>query len=162
VLKAAGAKSVIATDVQDYRLKIASAMGADIVINALEEDVIETARERLGGKWVDIHLEMSGNERAIHQGLELLRPGGRASFLGIPPGKSQIDFARELIFKGVTLQGINGRLMFKTWFQTQNLLDSGKLDITPVLTHELSFDEFDRGMDLIATGEVGKITLYHK
>lgn len=161
VLKASGAKLVIATDVQDYRLRIAEAMGADIIINALENDVVETARKKLGGKWVDIHLEMSGNERAIHQGLELLRPGGRASFLGIPSGKIDFDLATELIFKGITLQGINGRLMFKTWFQTQNLLDSGQLDITPVLTHELRFEEFDKGMELIATGEVGKITLYH-
>lgn len=161
VLKASGAKSVIATDVQDYRLEIAEAMGADITINATQEDVVSSAREKSGRKWVDVHLEMSGNEKAIHQGLELLRPGGRASFLGIPPGKSEIDLAKEVIFKGITLQGINGRIMFKTWFQAQSLLDSGQLDITPVLTHEMTFGEYDRGMELIATGKVGKITLYH-
>ncbi|MFQ6104564.1 MAG: L-threonine 3-dehydrogenase [Candidatus Glassbacteria bacterium] len=161
VLKATGARTVIATDIQDYRLKIAADMGADIMINASNEDVVSVVRKKTGRRWVDIHLEMSGSETAIHQGLELLKPGGRASFLGIPHGRSEMDLAEELIFKGITLQGINGRRMFKTWFQTQSLLDSGKLDITPVLTHEMGIDEYDRGIKMIASGKVGKIVLYH-
>jgi threonine 3-dehydrogenase len=161
VLRATGASIIVATDVQDFRLGLAKKMGADITINAAREDVVERARKATGAKWLDIHLEMSGNEKAIHQGLELLRPGGRASFLGIPPGMSQMNLAREVIFKGITLQGINGRRMFETWFQAQGLLDSGKLDITPIITNEMKMSEYDRGIELIDTGKVGKIVLYH-
>ncbi len=162
VLKAAGADLVVATDVQEFRLDLARKMGADLVINAADRDVVSTCRRETGKKWVDIHLEMSGNEQAIHQGLELVRPGGRASFLGIPAGASRMNLAEELIFKGITLQGINGRRMFETWFQTQGLLDSGKLDITPVLTHRMKISEYDRGIELIETGNVGKVVLYHE
>lgn len=161
VLRAAGASTIVATDVQDYRLALAKKMGADLTVNASREDVVAQTRKAIGTKWLDIHLEMSGNEKAIHQGLELLKPGGRASLLGIPPGVSQMNLAREVIFKGITLQGINGRRMFETWFQTQGLLDSGKLDITPIITHEMKVSEYDRGIELIDTGKVGKIVLYH-
>jgi threonine 3-dehydrogenase len=161
VLRAAGASTIVATDVQDFRLDLAKKMGADITINASHDDVVERTRKATGTKWLDIHIEMSGNEQAIHQGLELLRPGGRSSLLGIPAGVSRMNLAREVIFKGITLQGINGRRMFGTWFQTQGLLDSGKLDITPIITNEMKFSEYDRGIELIESGNVGKIVLYH-
>jgi threonine 3-dehydrogenase len=104
-------------------------------------------------------LEMSGHADAMRLGFQALRTGGRVSLLGIPARPVEIDFARDIIFKGATVQGINGRKMFETWYQMEALLRSGKLDIAPVITHHLPMAEFANGMDLLRTGEASKIIL---
>jgi threonine 3-dehydrogenase len=92
-------------------------------------------------------------------GFELLRTGGRASLLGIPSRPVELDFARDIIFKGAIVQGINGRKMFETWFQMEALLAAGKLDLEPVITHRLKLDQFAEAMKLLQWGEAIKVVL---
>jgi threonine 3-dehydrogenase len=102
---------------------------------------------------------MSGNSQAFRDGFEALANGGRVSLLGIPSAPLEIDVAREIIFRGATVQGINGRLIFDTWYRMQELLLSGKLDIKPVLTHVLGWSEFEKAVELQRSGKAGKIVL---
>jgi threonine 3-dehydrogenase len=111
------------------------------------------------GNGPDVLLEMSGNATAIQHGLGLLRMGGRASLLGIPSKPVTLDLAESIIFKGATVHGINGRRMYETWFQMEALLRSGKIDLTPVITHRLPLAQFDEAMRLLENGEASKILL---
>ncbi|OGW52620.1 MAG: hypothetical protein A2Z60_03055 [Nitrospirae bacterium RIFCSPLOWO2_02_42_7] len=102
-----------------------------------------------GGVGVDVVLEMSGSEKGLEQGLSLLRKGGRLSAFGLFPQPVSIDITNRIIFKGITLYGINGRILFDTWYRMHNLLKSGRLDISHVITHKLPFDEFEKGFALL-------------
>jgi threonine 3-dehydrogenase len=102
-------------------------------------------------------LEMSGHPEAIRLGFALLRTGGRASLLGIPSRPFELDFTRDIIFKGATVLGINGRKMYETWFQMEALLASGKLNLEPVITHRLKLTEFPQAMEYLRTGEAIKV-----
>jgi threonine 3-dehydrogenase len=156
-----GASRIFATEVKPFRRELAKRMGADVTINPVEEDVADIVLGETGGIGADVLLEMSGHPDAIHQGLAALKKGGRASLLGIPAGKMEIDLAEELIFKEVEMKGINGRLMFDTWYQMNRLFESGRLDIEPVITHRMRLDQFDEAIRLIDSGETGKIVLRH-
>ncbi|HEV7180008.1 MAG TPA: zinc-binding dehydrogenase, partial [Candidatus Baltobacteraceae bacterium] len=111
------------------------------------------------GDGVDVLLEMSGQGSAIDSGLQMVRNGGRAALLGIPSDNISINLAERIIFKGLTVLGINGRTMFETWYQTQALVKSGRVDLKPIITHVLPFREFDRAFDLMRSGEAAKIVL---
>lgn len=161
VSRICGASTIHATEVQQVRRNLARQMGADIVIDPAEEDVAEIVMENTGGIGADVLLEMSGHPDAIHQGLAALKKGGRASLLGIPAGGMDIDLAEEIIFKEIEMKGINGRLMFDTWYQMDRLFESGKLDISPVITHHLDLDQFEEAIKLIDSGETGKVVLHH-
>jgi len=102
---------------------------------------------------------MSGHQQGIRLGFLVLRTGGRASLLGIPPREITINLAEDIIFKGATVQGINGRKMFETWFQMEALLKSGKLDLDPVISHTIPLANFADAMELLRTGEAAKIVL---
>ncbi|MEO0206171.1 MAG: zinc-binding dehydrogenase, partial [candidate division WOR-3 bacterium] len=134
-------------------------MGADIILNPKKNKIFDSIMQNTNGKGVDVVLEMSGNQTAIIDGLKSLRPGGRYSILGIPDRPLKIDLA-EIVFKYFTLQGINGRLMFSTWYKTTRFLASGRLDLDPVITHRLRLEEFQKGMELMESGNCGKILLY--
>ena len=112
------------------------------------------------GVGVDVMLEMSGKTEAIRLGFKILRLGGRVSLLGIPSKPVEFNLADDLIFKGATVQGINGRLMYKTWYQMNALLKAGKLDLSPVITDRMAMADFSKGMDRLKTGEASKILLY--
>ena len=112
-----------------------------------------------GGTGVDVLLEMSGVPTAIRAGFAVLRTGGRASLLGIPSKPFELDFARDIIFKGALVQGINGRKMFETWFQMEALLATGKLNLEPAITHRLKLSEFPKAMELLQSGEAIKVLL---
>jgi threonine 3-dehydrogenase len=160
VAKAAGATEVYVTDVSDYRLDLARKLGADLAINPKREDPVAAVRKATGGVGADVLLEMSGNPSAIVQGFDALRKAGFASLLGIPSEPIKLDLANAIVFKSATVQGINGRRMFETWFQARSLLKAG-LDITPVITHRMSlWDDFDKGMELMISGQCGKVILY--
>jgi len=116
-------------------------------------------REATAGQGVDVVLEMSGAPAAIHQALRLARPGGRVSLMGIPSKAVTLDVAEDLIFKGLTVQGIVGRRLYETWYTMKALLASGRLDVSPVLTHTLPFDRFADGMELMRSGQCGKVVL---
>ena len=112
------------------------------------------------GTGVDVILEMSGHPDAIRLGFKILRLGGRASLLGIPSRPLELNLADDIIFKGAIVQGINGREMYKTWYQMNALLKAGKLDIGPVITDRMAMADFSKGMDRLKSGEASKILLY--
>ncbi|OPZ64940.1 MAG: L-threonine 3-dehydrogenase [Firmicutes bacterium ADurb.Bin506] len=159
VAKAAGATAVFVTDVSDYRLDLARKLGADLAINPKVEDPVAAVRAATDGLGADVLLEMAGNPAAITQGLRSLRKAGFASLLGIPSAPMEIDLAKDVIFRSLTLQGINGRRMFDTWYKSRALLKAG-LDVSPVITHKFSLWEgFHKGMELMMAGKCGKVIL---
>jgi threonine 3-dehydrogenase len=157
VAKACGAAKVFAIEVNAHRRTVAAAMGADLVLDPSTDNVEEQILAATSGTGVDVLLEMSGHPAAIRQGFALLRTGGRASLLGIPSRPLEIDLARDVIFKGATVQGINGRKMYETWFQMESLLASGKLNLEPVITHRLKLSEFAQAMEFLKSGEAIKV-----
>jgi threonine 3-dehydrogenase len=157
--KACGATRVFAIEVNARRRGVARAMGADLVLDPAADNVQEQIMDATGGMGVDVLLEMSGNPAATHLGFALLRKGGRASLLGIPSKPYEMDIARDIIFKGATVHGINGRKMYETWYQMEALLASGKLNLEPVITHRLKLSEFHKAMELLQTGEAIKVVM---
>lgn len=159
ILKASGASWVAAIDKNPLRLELAERMGADLLLNAEKDNIPRSILDRTDGRGVDGMLEMSGHPQAFRDGFDALANGGRVSLLGIPSAPLEIDVAKEIIFRGVTVQGINGRLIFDTWYRMEALLLSGKLDIRPVITHVLGWSEFEKAVELQRSGKAGKIVL---
>jgi threonine 3-dehydrogenase len=160
VARAAGARTIFATDIRPYRLALARRMGADRTIDATQEDVVEVVKAETGGHGVDVVLEMSGHADGVRQAFKILRAGGRVSLLGIPSQAVSIDLAQDVIFKGATIHGINGRRMWQTWYQAQALLQSGRVDLAPLITHTLPLVDIEQGMALLKGGEAAKVILY--
>ncbi|MDR3763920.1 MAG: L-threonine 3-dehydrogenase [Acidobacteriota bacterium] len=160
VARACGAAQVFAIEVNEYRRNIAHQMGADLVLDPATEDVRSIIRDHTGGYGVDVLLELAGHKDAIKLGFDVLRTGGRVSLLGIPSRPVELDLAKDIIFKGATIHGINGRRMFETWYQMTALLKAGKLDLHPVITNRLPLSDFDKGMELLNSGKASKILLY--
>ena len=160
VCRLCGATGIIATEINDFRIQLAKKLGADLVLNPKEDNVVKIVKEKTDNLGVDVVLEMSGNPKAILDAFKVLRPGGRYSILGIPDKPLRIDLGADIIFKYVTVQGINGRLMFSTWYKTSRFLSSGRLDIEPIITHRFRLAEFEKGMELMKSGNCGKVLLY--
>jgi threonine 3-dehydrogenase len=160
VARACGASGVFALEINAHRRKLAAQMKADYVLNPAKDNVYEQVMETTGGIGVDVILEMSGHPDAIRLGFKILRLGGRASLLGIPSKPMELNMADDIIFKGAIVQGINGRLMYKTWYQMNALLKAGKLDLAPVITDRMAMADFSKGMDRLKSGEASKILLY--
>lgn len=155
ICKAAGAARVIASDVNDRRLELAARMGADDVVRPADaERAVRLASNGLGA---DVVLEMSGVPAAIKQAFALVRVGGRVQMLGIPAKAMEVDFATEVIFKGITIYGVVGRRMYDTWIQMTRFLRSGAFDPTPVITHRFPLEAVDDAMHVIRSGEAGKV-----
>jgi len=159
VARAAGASSVFAVDVNPAKLDLARRLGADDVFLATDGEYVERVLARNGGEGVDVLLEMSGSGAAIDAGLRMVRNGGRAALLGIPGDDVRLDLAERIIFKGLTVLGINGRKMFETWYQMQAMVKSGRIDVRPIITHVLPYSDFDRAFALMRSGEAAKIVL---
>lgn len=157
VAKAAGAATVYATDTKDYRLDLATQLGADGVVNVTRTDFESFVMERTNGLGIDVALEMSGAPSAIRQAMRICRRGGRVSLMGIPAQTVELDMAEEMIFKGLTVQCIVGRRLYETWDTMRALLASGRLDVRPAITHQLPFEEFEHGMALMRDGLCGKV-----
>ena len=160
VARAVGASEIFAVEINEHRAALARKMKADFVLNPSKEDVKSKVMAATSGIGVDVVLEMSGKTPGIRLGFDILRLGGRVSLLGIPSKPVELNFAEDIIFKGATVQGINGRLMYKTWYQMQALLKSGKLDLAPVITDRIAMKDFSKGMERLKTGESSKILLY--
>ncbi len=159
ICKAKGARRVIATEVSPYRLNLAAAMGADLLLNPKRDDVAKAVLKETRGVGVDAVLEMSGHPASLHQAIHLVRSGGRISMLGIFPTESlDVDF-NEIIFKGIEIQGIVGRKLWDTWDRMYELLLHG-LDVTPAITHTFHYTEFSSAMELIQRGECGKVVFH--
>jgi threonine 3-dehydrogenase len=155
ICKAAGASRIIASDVNDTRLALASRMGAHDVVHP--SDVESVVRRHTDGLGVDVVLEMSGVPAAIHQAFALVRVGGRVQMLGIPAKPIDVDFATEIIFKGLTIYGVVGRRMYDTWLLMTRFLRSGQFDPTPVITHRFPLEAADDAIRAIKSGEAGKV-----
>src|SRR6266581_2268330 len=134
IARAAGAAKVIASDVNPTRLALAARMGAHVTINAAKDDVVRTVLAEPGGEGADVVCEMSGVPSALHQAFATVRMGGRVQLLGIPKGDVPVDFANEIIFKGITVYGVIGRKMYETWHQMRRFLAGGHFDPRPVIT----------------------------
>lgn len=159
VARAAGAARVFASDVSPYRLDLARRMNADAVIDVSKENLVERIHQATGGRGLDGVLEMSGSPAAMRDGLAALRNGGRLSLLGLPKEPFELDWNRLVIFKGITVHGIIGRRMYDTWYQMDNLLGSGRLDVRPAITHVMAMQRFDEAIELLRTGTAGKVVL---
>jgi threonine 3-dehydrogenase len=159
VAKACGAAQIFAVEVNAHRRAVAATMGADMALDPATDNIEERILAATGGSGADVLLEMSGHPAAMQLGFTLLRTGGRASLLGIPSQPVEMDFARDIIFKGATVLGINGRKMYETWFQMESLLASGKLNLEPAITHRLMLSEFPQAMELLQSGEAIKVVL---
>jgi threonine 3-dehydrogenase len=159
VARAAGASRIFATDVSAKHRALARKLGAVEAYDAREDGWIEDVRKQTRGDGVDVLLEISGNEKAIDQGFRALRPGGTAALLGIPHGSIMLDVNNHVIFKGATVLGINGRRMFETWYQMEELLISGRLELDEVVTHEFPLEDFERAFHTTISGEGIKVVM---
>lgn len=160
VAKACGAGPVFASELHPYRRKLAKKMGADLVVDPEKSDAVEEVLAHTSGAGADVVLEMSGHPRGVRQAFRMLRRGGRISMLGIPSKPMEIDLANDIIFKGALVQGINGRRMFQTWYQMQALLKSGALKLEPLITDRIPLASFEKGMDLLLSGNAAKVLMY--
>lgn len=160
VAHAAGAYPVISVIKHEFRRHIMEQLGCDLVLNYKDDDVVAQIMNRTDGVGVDIVMEMTGNQMAIEQGMAVVRKGGRFTAFGIPSGPISLDLA-SFVFKGVTIMGINGRLMFKTWTKMSAMLSSGRLDPRPVITHRFELEQVDEAMKVMKSPkrECGKIVL---
>jgi threonine 3-dehydrogenase len=152
-----GARHVVITDVNDYRLDLARAMGATRAVNVAREDIRRVMKGLGMTEGFDVGLEMSGSPAALRMMLETMHHGGKAALLGIPPDETAIDW-NQVIFKGLVIKGIYGREMFETWYKMVALIQSG-LDIAPVITHRFPVAEFAEGFARMISGRSGKVLL---
>lgn len=159
VAKAAGASQVIAIDKNEYRLELAVKMGATATISIEKEDPLKNVSVLTNGEGADLVCEMSGHPTAICQSLKMAANGGRVHILSLPEHPVCIDMTNDIVFKGLTVQGITGRKMFETWRQVSGLLHSGAIQIKPVITHHFSLEEYEKGFELMRKGQCGKVIL---
>ncbi|MBK4714368.1 MULTISPECIES: L-threonine 3-dehydrogenase [Tenebrionibacter/Tenebrionicola group] len=157
VAKHVGARNVAITDVNDYRLALARDMGITHAINVSQQNLADVMSELGMTEGFDVGLEMSGAPAAFHTMLDTMNHGGRIAMLGIPPGEMSIDW-NKIIFKGLFIKGIYGREMFETWYKMAALIQSG-LDLSPIITHRFSVDDFQQGFDVMRSGQSGKVIL---
>ena len=152
-----GARHVVITDVNDYRLKLAKKMGASMALNVTHDGIKDAIKELGMSNGFDIGLEMSGAPGAFNDMLQNMYHGGRIALLGILPKSTQINWD-DIIFKGLHIKGIYGREMFETWYKMTQMLTSG-LDISKVITHRFPIDKFQKGFDIMESGQCGKVIL---
>jgi threonine 3-dehydrogenase len=157
IARFAGARHIVVTDVNDYRLALAQRLGASRIVN-VARDPLDGAMQSLGmAEGFDIGMEMSGNPVAFRDMLRTMHHGGSIAMLGIMPDGTGIDWD-QVIFKGLMLKGVYGREMFETWYKMASMLQSG-LDIRPVITHRLPIADFDEGFRIMGSGQSGKVIL---
>jgi threonine 3-dehydrogenase len=158
VVKHAGARYVVVTDVNDYRLDLARQMGATVALNVKNGRTLKDVQEQLGMKeGFDVGLEMSGNPAALRQMIDNMCHGGKIAMLGIQSEQEQFDWSK-VVFNMLTIKGIYGREMYETWYKMTVMLETG-LNIKPAITHRFHYSEFQRGFDVMMTGQSGKVIL---
>ncbi len=157
VAKAVGAAKIIAIEVNEYRRNLAKELGADVIINPLEEDVIKRVLDETDGLGVDVIGEFSGNKNAIEQAFKYIKLGGKLSMLGIPSKNIEIDLTNDVVFKGITIYGVTGRIMFDTWHQVKGLIK--RLDLDKIVTHTFKLEDVEQAMEIMKSGNSGKIAL---
>ncbi|MCG7409022.1 L-threonine 3-dehydrogenase [Paenibacillus sp. ACRRX] len=161
VAKACGSGTIFAVDINPYRLAMAKTMGADVVINSREESLVDVIMEATDGEGAEVVLEMSGHPDAIRDSLKAASQAARVSLLGIPTKEVPFDLAQDIIFKGLHIHGITGRRMYDTWYQLKGLLERGRIDLSPLVTHHFTLDQYEEAFALMASGNCGKIVFWH-
>jgi len=157
VVKHAGARFVVVTDINDARLALAARLGADVTVNVTRETLVDVQR-RLGMlEGFDVGLEMSGASAALRDMIDQMAHGGKIALLGIPNAQTGIDW-NKVVFNMLTLKGIYGREMYETWYKMTVLLESG-LDIAPIITHRFHYTDFEQGFAAMNSGHSGKVIL---
>ncbi|MBS0198449.1 MAG: L-threonine 3-dehydrogenase [Planctomycetes bacterium] len=159
VAKAAGAGRIFATDMNAHRRTLAKKLGAAEAFDPRDNAWVGEVRKACRGEGVDVLLEMSGSPAAYDQGFSALRNGGTAALLGIPAKPPTFNITQHVVFKGATVLGINGRKMFETWYQMEELLVSGKVDLEDIITHEFPLEQFKRGFETMISGDGIKVVL---
>ncbi len=157
VARHVGARHIVITDVNQVRLDLAAKVADVVTVNVAEQDLDEVCSRLKMREGFDVGLEMSGNQRALDQMIEALVTGGRIALLGIPPGKSPVDWSR-IVFKSITIKGVYGREIFETWYKMIAMLENG-LDVSDVITHRFGVDEFEQGFAAMKSGRSGKVVL---
>ena len=157
ICKHVGARHVVITDVNEYRLELARKMGATRAVNVMQTELSDVIEDLGMTEGFDVALEMSGVPSAVQSMLKTMNNGGKIAMLGIPPSDMAIDW-NQVIFKGLQIKGIYGREMFETWYKMVSLLQSG-LDISPIITHHFNIDDFQKGFDVMGSGKSGKVIL---
>lgn len=157
IAKHSGARNVVITDLNPYRLELAKKVGVTRVVDVSKEKLSDVIYElgMVGG--FDVGLEMSGSPKAFNDMIDAMYTGGKIALLGILPSNAAIDWTK-VIFKGITIRGIYGRMMFETWYKMQAMIQSG-LDVTPVITHKFKIDDYKEGFEIMRSGNSGKVIL---
>ena len=157
VCKFVGARYVVITDINLYRLSIARKMGVTRAVDVRSEDLREVMGNLGMKEGFDVALEMSGVPSAFRQMLDTMNHGGKIALLGIPGEDMAIDW-NKVIFKGLTIKGIYGREMFETWYKMVNLLQAG-LSLEPIITHRFAIEDFEKGFEVMRSGQASKVIL---
>jgi threonine 3-dehydrogenase len=157
ICKHAGARHVVVTDMNPYRLDLAIKMGATRAVDVSQETLTDVMEDLGMKEGFDVGLEMSGSEAAFNQMLASLSHGGKISMLGLPSNEMRIDWNR-VVFNMLTIKGIYGREMYESWYKMAVMIQNG-LDLSPVITHEYGIDEFQQGFDVMRSGQSGKVIL---
>jgi threonine 3-dehydrogenase len=159
VAKACGAKTVIAIEVNEYRRNLAKDLGADYVINPIEEETHKKVMDITNNKGVDVICEFSGNKNAIEMAFKYLKPGGGMSMLGLPSENISINVSDDIVFKGIHIYGVVGRRIYETWEQVKYLLDNNKLHLDKVITHQFPLSKINEAAEVMNNKNCGKIIL---
>ena len=159
IAKALNSKKIIAIEVNPYRIELAKKLGAHVVINPIEEDVTKRVLEETQGRGVDVVCEFSGNKSAIEAAFKYVKPGGKMSMLGITEDDITFDISNDIVFKGVTMYGVIGRLLFDTWDKVGYLINNHMLDLENIVTHVLPLEDVEKGMEIMMSGNSGKVVL---
>ncbi|HEX4319659.1 MAG TPA: L-threonine 3-dehydrogenase [Acidobacteriaceae bacterium] len=157
VARHAGARHIVVTDMNPYRLDLAKKMGATLTVNPAETSLTEVQKQLGMSEGFDVGLEMSGNPIALKDMIANMSHGGKIAILGIPSKEMPMDW-RQVIFNMITIKGIYGREMYDTWYKMSVMIESG-LDISPVITHRFEFEDFQQGFDAMISGQTGKVVL---
>ena len=160
VCKAIGAGQVIAVDYNNkYRIELAKKVGADYAVLSAETNVVDFVKEKTGGRGADVLIECAGAANAIGDCFNMMRPGGEMAILGLFGQNVSIDFPKDIVFKYANIYGINGRLIWDTWYHMAGLFRNKKFDVSPIITHKYKFDDFEKGMEKMMSGQSGKVVL---
>ena len=157
VVRHAGARHVVVTDMNPFRLDLARKMGATVAVNPTETSIAEVQKQLGMQEGFDVGLEMSGNAQALRDMIANMSHGGKIAVLGIPAKEMQIDL-RQVIFNMITIKGIYGREMYETWYKMSVMLESG-VDISPVITHRFPYYDYLKGFEAMISGQTGKVVL---
>ena len=159
IARACGARQVVAVEPNDFRQALAKQMGADVVVDPSRGDPVAAVMEATDGHGAEVVLEMSGVPKVIDQGTRMLAGGGRMALLGLPGEPVTLDITDQVIFKEARLFGVTGRTIFRTWELTSTLLATGQVDVSPVITHRFSMQDFEEAFDAVTSGRSGKVIL---